>query len=109
MFTYNHQLIVRYSDTDPMGYHVCNANYGNYFEQARIEALRSLGINAKTLEAEGITMRIAQMNINFNQPAYCDEKLTIKTNVPELPQRYLLFKFEAYNEKEQLISKSETR
>ena len=107
MFTYNHQLRVRYSDTDQMGY-VYYGNYGNYFEQARADAVRSLGIVYKDIEAAGIIIPVTRLNIKFIQPAFYDEMLTIKTSIPEMPHRSMLFKYEIYNEKNKLINKAET-
>ena len=109
MFTHNYKLSVRFGDTDQMGYYVYNANYGNYFEQARTEALHSLGINIKDLEAEGITMPVTRMNIKFMQPAYYYDVLTIKTTIPYMPNRSMIFQYEIYNEKGELINKAETQ
>jgi len=108
MFTYNHQLRVRYTDTDQMGY-VYYANYGNYYEQARADAVRSLGIVYKDIEAAGIIIPVTRMNIKFIQPAFYDELLTIKTSIPELPNRSLIFTYEVYNQKNKLINKAETQ
>lgn len=107
MFTYNYQLRVRYSDTDQMGY-VYYAHYGNFFEQARAEAVRSLGIVYKDIESAGIIIPVTRMNIKFINPAFYDELLTVKTIIPEIPHRDLLFKYEVYNEKGKLINKAET-
>lgn len=72
MFIYNYQLRVRYSDTDQMGY-VYYCNYSNYFEQARAEAIRSLGIAYKDIEAEGIIIPVTWLNIKFINPAFYDD------------------------------------
>jgi acyl-CoA thioester hydrolase len=107
MFTYEHQLRVLYGDTDQMGY-VYYGNYGYYYEQARAEAIRSLGITYKQLEDSGTMMPITRMNIKYIQPAYYDELLTIKTFVPHLPNRIIIFQYEVMNEKNILINKGET-
>lgn len=108
MFIYQHQLRVRYGDTDQMGY-VYYGNYGYYYEQARSEAIRSLGITYKQLEDSGTMMPITRMNIKYIQPAYYDELLTIKTIVPQLPNRLIQFLYEVYNEKNVLINEGETQ
>jgi acyl-CoA thioester hydrolase len=107
MFTYQHQIRVLYGDTDQMGY-VYYGNYGRYYEQARAEAIRSLGITYKQLEESGIMMPITRMNIKYIQPAYYDELLTIKTFVPHLPNRIIIFQYEVRNEKDVLINEGET-
>ncbi|RZK98858.1 MAG: acyl-CoA thioesterase, partial [Hymenobacter sp.] len=49
MYTADIQLRVRYAETDQMGY-VYHGNYAAYFEVARTEAFRQLGIRYKDLE-----------------------------------------------------------
>ena len=44
MFSTDIQIRVRYAETDQMGY-VYYGNYATYFEVARVEALKALGIN----------------------------------------------------------------
>lgn len=108
MFTYTHQLRVFYGDTDQMGY-VYYGNYGHYYEQARAEAIRSLGISYKQLEDSGTMMPITRMNIKYIQPAYYDEWLTIKTIIPRLPNRIIVFNYEIRNDKDVLINEAETQ
>ena len=108
MFTYNHQLRVLYGDTDQMGY-VYYGNYAYYYEQARAEAIRSLGISYKQLEDSGVMMPITRMNIKYIQPAFYDELLTIKTMIPDLPTRFILFQYEIRNERNVLINTGETQ
>ena len=107
MFIYHHTLRVRYGDTDQMGY-VYYGNYGYYYEQARAEAIRSIGITYKELEDSGTMMPITRMNIKYIQPAVYDELLVIKTFVPQLPTRIITFHYEVFNEKKQLINEGET-
>ena len=107
MFSYEHQIRVRYGDTDQMGY-VYYGNYGYYYEQARSEAIRAAGITYKQIEESGTMMPITRMNIKYIQPAYYDELLTIKTFVPHLPNRIIVFFYEVYNEKGILINEGET-
>ncbi len=107
MFTYYHQIRVRYGDTDQMGY-VYYGNYGYYFEQARVEAVRSIGLTYKEIEEGGIIMPITRMNIKYILPAHYDEMLTVKTFIPQLPNRILVFNYEVYNEKKILINEGET-
>ena len=107
MFTYNHKLRVLYGDTDQMGY-VYYGNYGYYYEQARSEAIRSIGISYKEIEQSGTMMPITRMNIKYIKPAFYDELLTIKTFVTHLPHRIIVFNYEVYNGNNELINEGET-
>ena len=108
MFIYQHQLRVRYGDTDQMGY-VYYGNYGYYYEEARSEAIRSLGFSYKELEGAGVMMPITRMNIKYILPAFYDDLLTIKTIVAEPPHRLITFRYEVFNEKKTLINEGETQ
>jgi acyl-CoA thioester hydrolase len=108
MFSFEYQLRVRYGDTDQMGY-VYYGNYGYYYEQARSEAIRSLGFTYKQLEDSGIMMPITRMNIKYIGPALYDDLLTIKTIIPQLPHRLITFQYEIRNEKGQLINEGENQ
>ena len=107
MFKYNHQLRVRYGDTDQMGY-VYYGNYGYYYEQARSEAIRSLGFTYKQLEGMGTMMPITRMNIKYISPAYYDELLTIETSILYMPHRLIDFAYRIFNEEGKLINEGTT-
>jgi len=108
MFVYEHQLRVRYGDTDRMGY-VYYGNYGYYYEQARSEAIRASGVTYKEIEDSGTMMPITRMTCKFIQPAYYDELLTIKTIIPAMPGRLITFKYEVFNPGGTLINEGDTQ
>ena len=74
------QIRVRYFETDRMGL-LHHANYLVYFEQGRIELLRSLGLNYKDLEDQGYLMVVVRFQVRYRSPARCDDVLTLKTTV----------------------------
>ena len=96
MFTAETTIRVRYAETDQMGY-VYYGNYATYFEVARVEALKSLGVSYKELEEEGVMMPVLSFSIKYYKPAFYDQALRIKTIVKELPQARIHFDFETYN------------
>jgi acyl-CoA thioester hydrolase len=98
---------VRYAETDRMGY-VYHGNYVTYFEVARVEWLRSIGISYKELEDNGIALPVSQFNINYLKPAFYDQSLTIKVIVPEVVGAKIFFKYETRNESGELINQGET-
>ena len=53
MYSFKTKVRVRYAETDKMGY-CYYGNYATYFEIARVEALRNLGVSYKSLEDEGL-------------------------------------------------------
>ncbi len=55
---------VRYSETDKMGY-VYYGNYATYFEVARVEMLREMGVNYKDIEDDGVMMPVLEFKIKY--------------------------------------------
>ncbi|MCS6933830.1 MAG: acyl-CoA thioesterase [Chitinophagales bacterium] len=108
MYVYEHTLRVRYGDTDQMGY-VYYGKYAYYYEQARAESIRALGITYKQLEQSGTMMPITRMNIRYIYPAQYDDLLTIRVTIPELPGRLITFRYEIYNENKRLINEGENQ
>ena len=62
------RIRTRYAETDQMGY-IYYGHYAQYFEVARVEALRNLGMSYKELELRGIMMPVISYSINFLKPS----------------------------------------
>ncbi|MFP4088999.1 MAG: acyl-CoA thioesterase [Cyclobacteriaceae bacterium] len=108
MYTYTTQIRVRYGETDQMGY-VYYGNYASYFEVARVEALRHLGMSYKELEEAGIMMPVLENHSYYHLPAVYDDLLSIEVSVPELPGVKICFQYRIYNEAGKLVHSGETR
>src|SRR5260370_6585491 len=74
------QIRVRYAETDRMGL-LHHANYLIYFEQARTELLRQLGLTYKDLEDQGFLLVLTKVGVPYKSPARHDDVLTIRTTV----------------------------
>lgn len=108
MYQTDVQIRVRYSETDQMGY-VYYGNYAAYFEVARTEAFRRLGIHYKEMEASGVMMPVLEMKTKFIRPAKYDDLLTIRLFLKHNPTAArILFEYEVFNEAEQLLTIGET-
>jgi acyl-CoA thioester hydrolase len=107
MLQFTHELRVRYADTDRMGY-VYYGNYATYFEVARVEMLRNLGISYRDLEDSGVMLPVLEYQTKFFNPAYYDENITIKVEVRELPSVRITFHYKAYNEKGKQLNSAYT-
>jgi len=78
--SFNFQLRVRYQETDGQGI-VHHGNYLTYFEKARIEFLRYLGISYLGVEKSGLRLVVAAARIDYFQPALFDDLLDIQVTV----------------------------
>ena len=80
---------VYYEDTD-FGGVVYYANYLRYFERARTEWLRSLGVDQQRLAAEdGLQFVVRRAEIDFLRGARLDDALSITVQVMERKHTYL--------------------
>jgi acyl-CoA thioester hydrolase len=75
---------VYYEDTDLSGM-VYHANYLRWFERARSDMLRLLGIEQGKAHDEGLgTYTVAELTIRYLAPARLDDVVTIATTALEL-------------------------
>jgi acyl-CoA thioester hydrolase len=89
--------------------YVYYGNYAQYFEVARVEALRNLGISYKELEEiEGVMLPVLDYQIKFFKPGFYDELLTINTTIVKMPEARICFEYDVFNEKNELINKAST-
>ena len=107
MYTTETHIRVRYAETDQMRY-VYYGNYAMYYEVARVESLRQLGLTYKELEAMGIIMPVVENHSEFILPAVYDELLKIVVTIPEKPSVRIRFHCEIFNEGGVLIHKGQT-
>jgi len=84
MYEYVYQHRVRYRECDPMGV-VYHAHYLDYFEAARTEALRDLGIAYRDVEDRGIIMPVVNLDVQYKRPARYDDLLDIVTRFETMP------------------------
>lgn len=107
MFQSFHTLRIRYSETDRMGY-AYYGNYAQYFEVARVECLRKLGLSYKEIEDSGIILPVRDFSIRYFKPAYYDDEITIECCIPFLPGARLIFEYLVKNKNEEIICKGST-
>ena len=74
------QIRVRYAETDRMGL-LHHANYLIYFEQARTELLRDVGMTYREMEDQGFLLVLTKIEVKYKRPARYDDVLTIRTTV----------------------------
>ena len=84
MYEYVYQHRVRYRECDPMGV-VYHTHYLDYFEAARTEALRDLGIAYRDVEEGGIIMPVVNLDLQYKRPARYDDLLAIAAQFRTVP------------------------
>ena len=104
MFTSKTQIRIHYALTDQMGF-VYHGHYAQFYEIGRTEALRSLGLSYKEVEATGVIMPVTEIHSRFIRPALYDDLITVVTTVKEIPLHHrIVFHSEIFNEKDELLN-----
>lgn len=107
MYQHTIQLRVRYGETDQMGY-VYYGNYASYYEVARVEALRNLGMSYRELEDAGIMMPVLENHSYYHQPVRYDDLLTIEVTLPALPSVKITFEYSFINQENTKVHSGKT-
>ncbi|ADW69695.1 acyl-CoA thioesterase [Granulicella tundricola] len=72
---------VRYAETDQMGV-VYHANYLVWFEVGRVELIRQMGLDYKTMEREdGVGIAVVEVTCRYKAPARYDDELIVQTRI----------------------------
>jgi acyl-CoA thioester hydrolase len=72
---------VRYAETDQMGV-VYHANYLIWFEVGRVEYIRQLGLDYKSMEREeGCGIAVVDVSVRYKAPARYDDELVVQTRL----------------------------
>ena len=81
--TFSHPVRIYWEDTDAGGV-VFYANYLKFFERARTEWLRSLGLAQQRLrDEEGLVFVVTDSQVRYVLPARLDDELTVRVTIAE--------------------------
>ncbi len=84
---------VRYAETDQMGV-VYHANYLVWFEVGRVELIRQMGLDYKSMESvDGLSIAVVEANVRYKAPARYDEELLVRTRVAGVRGSVLKFSY----------------
>lgn len=104
MYSHDTKIRICYADVDQMGF-VYYGNYLKFYEIARGEAMRALGLSYRDMEERGVMMPVVKAALNYKRPAHYDDLITVRTIVKQMPQGPRMdFYYEVYNEKSQLLN-----
>lgn len=103
------RIKVRYNETDQMGI-VYHGNYFHWFDEARFEIMKQMGIDAKTLESQGIFMPIVEVQCKYKLPATFDDHLIIEAKPDTSYTNQLVVDFKVIREQDgKVLSEARTK
>tara|TARA_B100000953_G_scaffold11512_1_gene10325 strand:+ start:282 stop:686 length:405 start_codon:yes stop_codon:yes gene_type:complete len=105
MIQFEYRTKVYYKDVDQMGI-VYYARYYEYFEAARTELLKSLGIRVTVIENEGYLLPVITSHCDYKVGAKFEDNLVINTIIKDQPRSRLRIDYEIHrdNSDELLVS-----
>jgi acyl-CoA thioester hydrolase len=90
-----------------MGY-LYYGHYPEYFEVARTDLIRSLGLSYREIEDMGILMPVRSLKVDYRFPAYYDELLGVTSTINTLPESKLDIDYEIINEAGKIVCTGNT-
>ena len=94
--TFEHPVRVYWEDTDAGGI-VFYANYLKFFERARTEWLRALGVGQHALrQATGGMFVVSQTSLKYHRPAQLDDLLRVTARLSESGRASLVIAQQAW-------------
>lgn len=91
------EVTVRYAETDKMGI-THHSVYPIWFELARTELIKNIGITYTKMEEEGIMLPLAELSCKYMLPSTYEDVLKIRVNISKLTPARIIFNYEVYKE-----------
>lgn len=89
------QITVRYAETDQMGI-VHHSVYPIWYEAARTEAIKKIGITYSALEKNGIMTPLVELNCKYILPAEYEDVLRITVEISKLTPARIVFNYQVF-------------
>lgn len=104
-FDFTTDIRVRYAETDGMKV-VYHGNYLTYFEEARTNLFRNMGVIYSEIEKAGFYLVVVEAHTHYRRSAIYDDILHVKASLRELPSMKLTIDYEITrnNEPEILVT-----
>ena len=98
-------VTIYYEDTD-VGGMVYHANYVKFFERARTEYLRKIGLNQQQLFSQNMSFVVRSLTIDFLRGAKLDDQLMVHTVVQNTRRASIEFSQELVNNNNEVLCKA---
>lgn len=98
---------VRYCECDPMGV-AHHSVYAVWFEIGRTELLRAQGGDYRSLEARGVFLAVAKLDVRYRRPARYDDVLELTTHLEDVGHVKIEHRYELRRDSELLATARST-
>lgn len=90
-------VCVRYAETDQMGV-VHHAVYPIWFELARTDFIKVIGLTYSQMEQDGILLPVAELTARYRIPAKYEDELTVETHIEKITPARIVFGYRIYRD-----------
>lgn len=94
------KVTVRYAETDQMGI-VHHSVYPIWYEAARTDAIKKIGMTYSALEKNGIMTPLVELNCKYVLPAEYEDELTITVEISKLTPARIVFEYQVFKNKDE--------
>lgn len=91
------KIAVRYQETDQMGI-AHHSVYPIWYEEARTDFIRKLGISYSEIEKMGIMLPLVSLNSKYIKPAFYEDILTVFVNIAYFSSVKIEFNYKIYKD-----------
>ena len=95
--SFSTKVVVRYAETDQMGI-AHHSNYAVWYELARTEFTKTLGMTYTQMEAMGVLTPLVELSCRYLSPARYEDELTVEVRLVKLTRAKLEFTYAIYKE-----------
>lgn len=97
------RLRVRYAETDQMGV-VYHANYLVWFEVGRVEFIRQMGMDYRSMEKdENAMIAVVEATARYKAPARYDDELIVRTSLGGVRGSIVRFKYAVVRASDEMV------
>lgn len=94
------KITVRYAETDQMGI-VHHSNYAVWYEAARTDFIKKMGMSYSKLEQLGIIMPLVSLECNYHGPAFYEDELTVTAELVKATGVKVEFAYAVYSDRQE--------
>ena len=103
MMTAETRVRVRYAETDQMGV-VYHANYLVWFEVGRVEFIRQMGLDYRSMEKdENAMIAVVEATARYKAPARYDDELVVRTTLAGVRGPIVRFRYAVVRVADELL------
>ena len=82
----------RFAETDQMGV-VHHSVYPVWFEAGRVEWMRERGLSYREMEASGLSLAVARLEVVYRSAAYFDDEIAVVSTLESARSRSVAFAY----------------